>query len=1153
MNHSIPFFSVILTTFNRAELLVHALSSLDNQIFKNFEVIVVNDGGLPVGKCVETHSYPLIYLRRGRNLGLSAARNAGLKLARGRYITYLDDDDIYLPNHLAVLAKAFENDPGAVIYTDVVYIRERLETGRRIEVGRSFPTAHDEFDRDKLFAQNYIPVNTWAHPRSALEQVGEFDVSLTALEDWDMLLRLVLNHPVIRVHEVTTEVHQRVASAASGDHMLARESSKLGALYQEIYRRYPEEDNPRVQAGRQAVLAGMAQKQAQKRKWGVSEWLHERQPSEARIAALQAILLANPEVGTIGLAIIVPPDTSSLAFQATLDSVLAQSRSVVMCWLLVDVPGLDIPDGIECLVGSDPWPQRLSNRLGQGDSPDFMVLLHAGDCLLPHAMLLIDEYRLKHPTPLVWYMDEDVLEASVPVRPMLKPDFNLDLLRTYPYIGRTLAFSTTVARALGGFSPAYGDLSALDFVWRLVEHAGPPAIGHIPEVLVHGAQSLFTWIEEDETNRLSREATQAHLTRMGVRAEVVPAGQRGLQRIRYRHDAQPLVSIIIPTRDQLPILQACVDSLMAHTAYSKYELLIIDNGSVEPGACAFLAGLEAMQIDQVRVLRWPHPFNYSSLNNFAVQHAQGEVLLFLNNDVQVIDKEWLSLLLGHALRPEIGLVGARLNYPDGRVQHGGLVLGMDNSVGFSFQGLSGDLQGYMSRMQVAQNVSAISAACMMVRRTVYDELGGFDEEAFPVYYGDADLCMKATQAGYLLTIVPDTGLIHMGGATRLLTEEFGLAATPEDQQRDRLYAKWLPQLARDPAYHPAFGKFAPGFDLSPDAARIQEPLPGRPLPVVLASHADWHGCGHYRIIQPFQALEGSLQVEGGLKLGDFHFTDVARIQPDVVVLQGAWAHAGILKQIQRYRESTGAMVALEFDDYVPNIPVQSVYRKLVPQSVIKQMRRTMEQVDWLVVSTSALADEYAGYHSDIRIAQNGLHLPWWQGLQGERRAGKKLRVGWAGGVSHTGDLAEIRALVKDMEDEVEWVFMGMQPKDVRCEFHPGVPIEQYPKKLASLNLDLALVPLEINQFNRCKSNLRLLELGACGVPVICTDIEPYRCNLPVACVRNRYQDWAEAVRSHLAEPEALARRGDALREAVLRDWVLEGAFLDQWVRAWVPG
>lgn len=1146
-----PMFSVILTTYNRPSLLEDALKSLDNQTYRDFEVVLVNDGGVAIGERILRRSFPVRYFRKGLNQGISAARNAALRLARGRYITYLDDDDIYLPHHLHELADAFALSPSAFVYTDAVYVTERIENGRRIEVDRAFPTAHSSFNRDLLFSQNYIPVNTWAHPTTVVRDIGDFSTSLRAFEDWDFLLRAVQHFEVLKIHKVTVEVHRRLS--VDDDHLLTSEEKNFRALYQEIYRRFPEQGNLGVQTARQNVLNSLPAPRSV-RPWRVSEWLTERAPSAARVLAIQTMIRANPDVGSLGVAVIVPAGSDVRALIRTLESVGVQHRPVDVIWLIgSSVPDEAAGDTIELLRGDAHWATQLSDRISQGGVPDFLWLLHAGDRLVAHATLVMGEHRLRQHGPLVWYVDEAALDsAGNPVNPMLKPDFNIDLLRSYPYIGRNLVVSTAAVQAAGGLDDRVGDLAPLDLIWRLVEQVGPTVVGHVPEVLQFGERSLMEWAKTAETMTWFPAVTQAHLVRLGSDARVVPGPSLGLHRVEYPITTEPLVSIIIPTRNHFFILQKCIESLMEITTYTNYELIIVDNNSDEADACKFLDEISALGSSQFKVVRFHGAFDFSRINNFGAQHACGSVLLFLNNDIEVTDPAWLTILVSHVLRPEVGIVGARLNYPDGRVQHAGLILGLDNSVGFAFQGISGDQPGYMSRLELTHNVSAVSGACMMIRRDVFDELGGYDETQFSVYYGDVDLALRARQAGFLTVYAADAQLTHIGGATRLLTERFGVEAIPDDAERDRLYQKWLPQLSSDPAYHPAYGKRAPGFDLSPDAARIHAPLPGRPLPVVLASHGDWEGCGHYRIIHPFQALESALQVEGGLKLGNFHFTDVARILPDVIVLQGSWANEGILKQIQRYREVAGAKVVLEFDDYLPNIPVQSIHRKRIPQSLVAKMRRAMEKVDWIVVSTPGLAEEYASYHPDIRIAQNGLFIPWWKDLTSLRRTRAKPRVGWAGGSSHTGDLAVIRALVKDMEDEVEWVFMGMQPKDVACEFHPGVPIDQYPAKLASLNLDLAIVPLEINQFNRCKSNLRLLELGACGVPIICTDIEPYRCGLPVTLVRNRYQDWMAAIRSHLAEPEALAKRGQELRDVVLSEWMLEGANLKQWLGAWLP-
>lgn len=1149
---NIPFFSVILTTFNRKNLLLDSLKSLFDQSFKDFEVVLVNDCGEPVEAILhDFSSLTITYVRQGSNQGLSAARNAGLKLSKGRYITYLDDDDIYQPDHLKCLSDALQHHPDSLIYTDVVYVQEKLDGNQRIELGRSFPTAHDAYDQDRLFVQNYIPVNTFAHPRSAISLVGEFDTSLTALEDWDMLLRLVQHYPVHRVKQVTVEVHQRVAGGA--DHMLAREQSRLLPLYRRLYARYPETDNERVQAGRQTVLA--AQPAQVQPSWGISDWMLDRAPSPARVRAIQTMLKANPDAGTLGVAVVVQDARDLDALTATLESLGVQQRPVDQVWLVgQDIPGVAAGDVIEILAGDVPWPKRVSDRIAEGNAPDFLWLVHSGDRLVPHATLTMGEYRLRKPDPLIWYADEAVLSDGAPDDPMLKPDFNVDLLRSYPYVGRNLILSTAAIQAVGGLDDRLADLAPIDLLWRLVEQVGPPVVGHIPEVLQHNACSLMQWVGSADAMLWSPAVTQVHFERMGLDAQVESGPEPGVFRIAYPLPARPLVSIIIPTRDQLPVLQACIEGLMKHTAYTNYELLIVDNGSKDAGAMEFLSGLEQADMDQVRVLRWPHPFNFAAISNFAVRHARGGVLLFLDNDIQFNDQthaDWLERLLALALRAEVGLVGSRLDLPDGRgVDQCGQVLGLNHSMGAAFAGLDSNRHGYMKRMVVQQNVSALSGSCLMMRREVFDELGGFDAETFPVFFSDTDLSIKATQAGYLLALEPETGLLHMGGATRVLTDKFGFPARPYDDDFDHLYARLLPQLARDPNYHPACSSISPGYSLSPAAARLFEPLPGRPLPVVLASHEDWQGCALYRVLHPFRALSDELRLEGGLKEADFYLMDVARMRPDTLVLQGSWLRPDILPRISRYRNIVGTKVALEFDDYVPNIPTRSIYRNRVAPGAIRNMRRAIENVDWLVVSTPELAQEYASFHDDIRVAKNGLYRAWWGQLNGQRRVGRKLRVGWAGGSGHAGDLAEVRSVVKELQDEVEWVFMGMKPDGIACEYHPGVDIQQYPEKLASLNLDLAIAPLEVNQFNRCKSNLRILELGACGVPMICTDIEPYRCGLPVTLVSNRHQDWVQAIRSHVADPDALAKMGDALRTVVLSDWMLEGDFLDQWAYAW---
>jgi hypothetical protein len=202
-----------------------------------------------------------------------------------------------------------------------------------------------------------------------------------------------------------------------------------------------------------------------------------------------------------------------------------------------------------------------------------------------------------------------------------------------------------------------------------------------------------------------------------------------------------------------------------------------------------------------------------------------------------------------------------------------------------------------------------------------------------------------------------------------------------------------------------------------------------------------------------------------------------------------------------------------------------------------------------------MAEAFEDFHPDIRVVKNRLDPGQWRGLRSQRRSSSKPRVGWAGGAGHAGDLEMLADVVKALASEVEWVFFGMCPDRLRPfvhEFHPGVAIEQYPAALAGLNLDLALAPVEQNLFNECKSNLRLLEYGACGFPVICSDVRCYQDGLPVTRVKNRFKDWLEAIRMHLADLDAAARMGDELRAAVNREWMLEGQGLEAWRKAWLP-
>jgi GT2 family glycosyltransferase len=333
----------------------------------------------------------------------------------------------------------------------------------------------------------------------------------------------------------------------------------------------------------------------------------------------------------------------------------------------------------------------------------------------------------------------------------------------------------------------------------------PKAVLHLPKVLVH---------LPDRPSGMTRGATPAvlqalsdHATRRGL--EVAWATESGRLRPRYQPaEPQPLVSIIIPTRDQAALLRTCIDSILKRTEYQAYEIIIVDNRSQEAETLHLFNELARDQ--RVRVLAYPHPFNYSAINNFAVRHARGSLLALLNNDVEVVAREWLSDMVAHASRPEIGCVGAKLLYPDGTVQHGGILLGVAGLAGHAHRHAPGTAPGYLERLQWVLNVSAVTAACLVVRRSVFDEVGGLDEVGLGTAFNDVDLCLKIRAAGYWNLWSPNAILIHHESKSR------GYERTPAKRARlaaeeDVMRRRWGRILLEDPFYSPHLARANEAF------------------------------------------------------------------------------------------------------------------------------------------------------------------------------------------------------------------------------------------------------------------------------------------------------------------------------------------------------
>jgi O-antigen biosynthesis protein len=366
-----------------------------------------------------------------------------------------------------------------------------------------------------------------------------------------------------------------------------------------------------------------------------------------------------------------------------------------------------------------------------------------------------------------------------------------------------------------------------------------------------------------------------------------------------------------------------------------------------------------------------------------------------------------------------------------------------------------------------------------------------------------------------------------------------------------MFRKWMPLIAHDPAYNRNLSSFGTGFAVEVEGAPTWDPE-FWPRERVLVYCADREGCGEYRIIAPSRALFKSGLVHTFETMRLMTPPEIARIAPDSIVFQRQ-LEAGQIEVIEWVKETSKALRVFELDDLITNLPVKSAHRPNIAADVGERLKRALGLCDRFVCSTEPMARAYGKLCGETVVVPKRLEKARWLGLNPVRRDGKP-RVGWAGAIGHLGDLGVIGPVVEATAKDVDWVFLGLCPDGLKshvAEFHPWVELHDYAAKLASLDLDLAVAPLEYHPLNEAKSNLRLIEYGVLGYPVLCTDILPYQGDLPVVRTRNKPRDWIRAIRDLVADPDALRRTGETLRQAVLRDWMLDD-HLDAWKGAWLP-
>ena len=408
-----------------------------------------------------------------------------------------------------------------------------------------------------------------------------------------------------------------------------------------------------------------------------------------------------------------------------------------------------------------------TNRAFAMAGGEFIGLLDHDDLLAPNALYEIVQALQKHPQADVVYTDEDKVttELDEHFQPHLKPDFNPDLLRSNNYICHFFVVRRSIVEKAGGFRKEFDGAQDYDFIFRCTENARE--VLHVPEILYHWRTHRASTADNPASKMYAfeagRRAIEANLERTGTKGVVSHTPDLGFYRVKYPVQGNPLVSVIIPNKDEKETLQTCLEMLDKNTSYRNFEIIIIENNSTTDEIFRYYR--ELSKNPQIRLLRWGKEFNYSAINNFAVTHARGEYLLFLNNDVKAINPDWMEELLGVCQRPEVGGVGARLIYPDNTIQHAGCVIGMGGIAGHMFVNMPADRTGYLHKASLLQDMSAVTAACLMMKKEVFEEAGGFTEE-LAVAFNDVDLCLKVRKNNHLIVYDPYARLYHMESKTR---------------------------------------------------------------------------------------------------------------------------------------------------------------------------------------------------------------------------------------------------------------------------------------------------------------------------------------------------------------------------------------------------
>lgn len=862
------------------------------------------------------------------------------------------------------------------------------------------------------------------------------------------------------------------------------------------------------------------------------------------------------------LAAVVYADHDMDALADTLDSL---SNSLLPPSELTIVSGLPSPfgdtqdAGLRWVQLPPEWvdllelPHHSSEPLTHIQAP-WVLAMKAGATLASNATL---EFAItaKHTAASVLYADEDILMEGKHQYPHFKPHTNMEWLRSTNYLGDAVVVQ---ARGWKKHSQRHHFEGVYAFALRTLETRGRAGLKHIDTLLVHGTGKV-----SDAQLAMERIQVEAHLVKTGLQAVVSSNNQRGLRNIAYAAGGHN-VSMVVPCATQVGYLGCLLQSLAGHLSSLLHEVLVV--ADTEFANRVQQAVDEVHTPFQTRVITIDNrPYSHAKALNRGAAEATGNLLLFADDDTEVVHANWLEPLCGLFNQSDIAAVAPRLvrpGSPDPVMVAGPAFLGLAGLYA-SYCGENGNVleSGPYGRLQATQDVSAFAPHFFLTSAQHFKMLGGFDEAELPFLLPVLDFAIKASSQGLRHVWSPQVSVLHHGGKTmeerQRLPEDLLALRQAELRERRCLAARWTSALGADPNYNRNLSLGQP-FDLEQDIVIDWQPSrQDKPRTVALPLSS---GSGQYRVVEPLNALQDKGKAQSCVVFPINR--DVIRVPTSIELVRSGLDRLIVqnaigdlhLARLEEYRLNLPKLGVIHMlDDLFGNLPGKHYLHNFHKREGNTRLRRSLELSDRLVVTTQPLKEYYEAFIAETRVVPNSLVESTWFDLPVTKRERTgKLRVGWAGAQQHLGDLDMIQTVVAHFGNKVDWVFMGMCPPSIQPhvkEVHPFVSINVYPQTLANLDLDIAIAPLEDNHFNTCKSNLRLLEYGAMGWPVVCSDVYPFRTDdPPVRRVSNDAGEWIAALDALIASDTLRNDMGKQLNHWVKTRYALS-VHTDAWFKA----